>query len=73
MTDMKNTLTPRQQELRTMLYDMEGWARINDFVVRIFEDKDTRLRVLRALEDTPMDYDHIEWRGIVDYAIRKYL
>lgn len=56
-----------------MLYDMEGWARINDFVVRIFEDKDTRLRVLRALEDTPMDYDHIEWRGIVDYAIRKYL
>jgi hypothetical protein len=56
-----------------MLYTMESWERINDFVVRKFEDTDTRLRVLRALEATPMDYDHIEWRGIVDYAIRKYL
>ena len=56
-----------------MLYTMESWERINDFVVRKFEDTDTRLRVLRALEATPMDADHIEWRGIVDYAIRKFL
>ena len=73
MTDMTDTLTPKQQELTALLYDMEGWERINSFVARIFEDTDTRLRVLRALEATPMDADHIEWRGIVDYAIRRYL
>ena len=73
MTDMTDTLTPKQQELTALLYDMESWERINSFVVRTFEDTDTRLRVLRALEATPMDADHIEWRGIVDYAIRRYL
>jgi len=73
MTDMTNTLTPRQQELTALLYDMESWERINSFVVRIFEDTDTRKRVLTALNATPMDADHIEWRGIVDYAIRKWL
>jgi len=73
MTDMTNTLTPRQQELTALLYDMESWERINSFVVRIFEDTKTRRRVLTALNATPMDADHIEWRGIVDYAIRKYL
>jgi len=73
MTDMTNTLTPRQQELTALLYDMESWERINSFVVRIFEDTKTRKRVLTALDATPMDADHIEWRGIVDYAIRKYL
>ena len=72
MTDMTDTRTPLQKELTEMLYTMESWERINDFVVRKFEDTDTRLRVLRALEATPMDADHIEWRGIVDYAIRKY-
>lgn len=70
---MTNTLTPKQKELTALLYEMEGWNRINEFVVRIFDDADTRLRVLRALEATPMDADHIEWRGIVDYAIRKFL
>ena len=70
---MTDTLTPKQKELTALLYDMEGWDRINSFVVRIFEDTDTRLRVLRALEATPMEADHIEWRGIVDYAIRKFL
>jgi hypothetical protein len=73
MTDMTNTLTPKQQELTALLYDMENWERINSFVVRIFEDTDTRKRVLTALNATPMDADHIEWRGIVDYAIRRYL
>ena len=73
MTDMTDTRTPLQKELQALLYDMESWERINSFVVRTFEDTDTRLRVLRALEATPMDADHIEWRGIVDYAIRKYL
>jgi len=73
MTDMTNTLTPRQQELTALLYDMESWERINSFVVRIFEDTKTRRRVLTALNATPMDADHIEWRGIVDYAIRKWL
>ena len=72
-TDMTDTRTPKQKELTALLYDMEGWGRINEFVVRIFEDTDTRLRVLTALEATPMDADHIEWRGIVDYAIRKFL
>ena len=56
-----------------MLYTMESWERINDFVVRKFEDTDTRKRVLTALHATPMDYDHIEWRGIVDMYIRRYL
>lgn len=73
MTDMTNTLTPLQEELLDTLYDLRSWERINDFVVRKFEDTDTRLRVLRALESTPMDADHIEWRGIVDFAIRKFL
>ena len=56
-----------------MLYTMESWERINDFVVRIFENTDTRKRVLTALNATPMDADHIEWRGIVDMYIRKFL
>ena len=73
MTDMTDTRTPLQKELQAKLYDMEGWDRINSFVVRIFEDTDIRLRVLQALEATPMEADHIEWRGIVDYAIRKFL
>lgn len=73
MTDMTDTLTPKKQALLALLHDMESWERINSFVVRIFEDADTRLRVLRALEGTPMDADHIEWCGIVDYAIRKFL
>ena len=73
MTDMTNTLTPRQQELTAMLYTMESWERINDFVVRIFENTDTRKRVLTALNATPMDADHIEGRGIVDMSIRKFL
>ena len=73
MTDMTNTLTPRQQELTEMLYTMESWERINDFVVRKFEDTAQRRRVLTALNATPMDADHIEWRGIVDMYIRRYL
>lgn len=70
---MTDTRTPKQKELTALLYTMESWERINSFVVRTFEDTDTRLRVLRALEATPMDADHIDWRGIVDYAIRKWL
>jgi hypothetical protein len=73
MTDMTDTLTPRQKELTDMLYTMESWERINDFVVRKFEDANTRKRVLTALNATPMDADHIEWRGIVDMYIRRYL
>ena len=73
MTDMTDTLTPRQQELTEMLYTMESWERINDFVVRKFEDTAQRRRVLTALHATPMDADHIEWRGIVDMYIRRYL
>ena len=73
MTDMTDTRTQLHKELQAQLFEMTGWHRINEFVVRTFEDTDTRLRVLRALEATPMDADHIEWRGIVDYAIRKFL
>jgi len=73
MTDMTNTLTPLQEELLDTLYDLRSWNRINDFVVRKFEDTDTRLRVLRALEATPMDADYIDWRYVVDCAIRKLL
>ena len=73
MTDMTDTRTPLQKELQTQLYDIRGWERINEFVVRKFEDTDTRLRVLRALEATPMDADYVDWQAIVDYAIRKFL
>ena len=73
MTDMTDTRTPLQKELQAQLYDIRGWERINEFVVRKFEDTDTRLRVLRALEATPMDADYVDWQAIVDYAIRKFL
>lgn len=73
MTDMTDTRTPLQKELQAQLFTLTKWDDINSFVARIFEDTDTRLRVLRALDATPMDFDHIEWRGIVDYAIRKFL
>lgn len=73
MTNMTNTLTPKKQVLLDLLHDMESWERINSFVVLIFEDANTRRRVLKALDRTPMDADHIEWCCIVDSAIRNFL
>ena len=70
---MTDTRTLKQVNAQEQLHRLVTWDSINDFVVRTFEDTDTRLRVLRALEATPMDADHIDWRGIVDYAIRKFL
>ena len=72
MTDMTNTLTPKQQELTALLYTMESWERIHSFVHENFPAESRRM-TLNALQATPMDADHIEWRGIVDYAIRKFL
>lgn len=73
MTHMTDTLTPLQEGLLNTLHDIKGWERINDFVVRNFMDTDTRKRVLTALNATPMDADHIDWRGVVDPYIRKFL
>ena len=70
---MTDTRTLKQVDAQERLHRLFTWDSINEFVVRTFEDTDTRLRVLRALEATPMDADHIDWRGVVDYAIRKYI
>ena len=72
MTDMTNTLTPRQQELQSKLFTLTNWEDINSFVAEAFPPK-ARFRTLTALEATPMDADHIDWQGVVDYAIRRYL
>ena len=70
---MTDTRTLKQVDVQERLHRLFTWDSISEFVVRTFEDTDTRLRVLRALEATPMDADHIDWRGVVDYAIRKYI
>ena len=70
---MTDTRTLKQVNAQEQLHRLVTWDSINSFVARTFEDTDTRLHVLRALEATPMDADHIDWRGIVDYAIRKFL
>ena len=72
MTDMTDTLTPLQEELTTELYTLRTWDTINTFVALHFPP-DSRKRVLTALESTPMDFDYVDWRGIVDTGIRKFL
>ena len=72
MTDMTDTRTPLQKELQAQLYTLTKWDDINSFVAEKFPPK-ARFRTLTALEASPMDADHIDWRGIVDYSIRKFL
>ncbi len=69
---MPDTRTPLQKELQTKLFTLTNWEDINSFVAETFPPK-ARSRTLTALEATPMDADHIEWRGVVDYAILKFL
>ena len=72
MTDMTDTRTPLQKELQAELYTLTKWDDINSFVAKNFPPHSRKI-TLTALEKSPMDADHIEWRGIVDYAIRKWL
>lgn len=69
---MTDTRTPLQKELQAKLYTLTKWDDINSFVVEHFPLK-PMTRTLTALNATPMDADHIDWRGIVDTAIRKFL
>lgn len=69
---MNDTRTPLQKELQSKLYTLTTWDDIHSFVHENFPVESRRI-TLNALQGTPMDADHIEWRGVVDYAIRKYL
>jgi len=72
MTDMTDTRTPLQKELQTKLFTLTTWEDINSFVAETFPPK-ARFRTLTALEATPMDADHIDWQGVVDFCISRYL
>ena len=69
---MTDTRTPLQKELQAQLYTLTKWDDINSFVAKNFPPHSRRI-TLTALEKSPMDADLIEWRGIVDYAIRTFL
>jgi hypothetical protein len=69
---MTDTLTPLQEELTTQLYTLRTWDDIRFFVLTSFPPA-SRRRVMTMLHSCPMDFDHIEWRGIVDQGIRKFL
>tara|TARA_R100000951_G_C2529354_1_gene145912 strand:- start:313 stop:522 length:210 start_codon:yes stop_codon:yes gene_type:complete len=69
---MSDTRTPLQNKLESELYTLTTWDDIHSFVHENFPAESRRM-TLNALQATPMDADHIEWRGIVDYAIRKFL
>ena len=69
---MTDTRTPLQKELQTKLFTLTNWEDINSFVAKESPERPRR-RTLTALALTPMDADYIEWRGIVDYYIRRYL
>lgn len=71
-TNMTDTLTPLQEELTTQLYTLRAWDDIRSFVLTSFPPA-SRRRVMTMLHSCPMDFDHIEWRGIVDQGIRKFL
>jgi len=73
MTDMTDTRTPLQKELQAKLFTLTTWEDINSFVAKDFP-VDARRRTLALLVNRiPMDYDHIDWQGVVDFCIRKYL
>jgi len=72
MTDMTDTRTPLQKELQAKLFTLTTWEDINSFVAKDFPEP-VRRRTLTALEATPMDADHIDWQGVVDFCIRRYL
>ena len=72
MANMTNTLTPFQEELTTQLYTLRTWDTINTFVALYFPPA-SRKRVMTMLHSCPMDFDHRDWRGIVDQGIRKFL
>jgi len=72
MTDMTDTRTPLQKELQTKLFTLTNWEDINSFVAKEFPEP-VRRRTLTALHLTPMDSDYIQWQGIVDYYILKFL
>jgi hypothetical protein len=69
---MSDTRTPLQKELQSELYTLTTWDDIHFFVHEKFPVP-ARRKTLNTLQDTPMDADHIEWRGVVDYAIRTYI
>ena len=69
---MTDTRTPLQKELQAELHTLTKWDDINSFVAKNFPPHSRKI-TLTALEKSPMDTDYIEWRGIVDYAIRTFL
>ena len=72
MTDMTDTRTPFQKGLQAKLFTLTTWEDINSFVAKEFPEP-VRRHTLTALYATPMDADHIDWQGVVDFCIRKYL
>lgn len=69
---MNDNRTPLQKELQAKLHTLTNWDDINFFVHENFP-VGSRRKTLNALQATPMDADHIDWCGVVDYAIRKYI
>ena len=72
MTDMTDTRTPLQKELQTKLFTLTDWEDINSFVAKEFPVAAVG-RTLTALHATPMDADYVDWQGVVDYCILRYL
>jgi len=70
---MKDKLTPLQKELQAKLFTLTTLEDIKSFVAKDFP-VDARRRTLALLGNGgPMDYDYIDWQGVVDFCIRKYL
>ncbi len=69
---MSDTRTPLQKKLQSELYTLTTWDDIHSFVHEKFPVL-ARRKTLNRLQFTPMDADHIEWRDVVDYAIRTYI
>lgn len=69
---MSDTRTPLQKKLQSELHTLTTWDDIHFFVHENFPVL-SRRKTLNALQWTPMDADHIEWRAVVDYAIRRYI